>query len=158
MISVERPRARADHRDFRPSFVSFVSFVSAPPFSFVSAPPHSGSGTAGALLARADPFFKSLGPVYWLGVGLGTALAAALVLFFVKSANHKQSLADLNVALATPRNTINPLAHTFTDLIIAVEDLRLPTSQIHENKLFKRCKFVGPAAIAILGGTYVNCG
>ena len=89
---------------------------------------------------------------------MATALAVTLILYFVKSANHKQSLAELNATLATPRNSVNPLAHTFVDLIISVEDLRLPTVQLHENKLFKRCKFVGPAAIAIQGGTYVNNG
>lgn len=115
-----------------------------------------GSGTIGGLLARADPFFKSLGPIYWLAVAATTAVVTAIVLYFVKAANHKQSLADLNASLATPRNTINPLAHTFTDVIIPVEDLRLPTQQLHQNKLFKRCKFVGPATIAILGGTYAH--
>lgn len=40
----------------------------------------------------------------------------------------------------------------------AVEDLRLPKIQLHENKHFKNCKFIGPAAIAIIGGNYVNTG
>lgn len=93
------------------------------------------SGAAGGVLARADPFLKNLGPLYWLGVGLATALAVTLILYLVKAANHKQSLAELNATLATPRNTVNPLAHTFTDLIIPVEDLRLPTVQLLENKL-----------------------
>ncbi len=117
-----------------------------------------GSGTAGGIIARATPFLRDLGPLYWLVVGLITALASALVLFLVKAANHKQSLADLNAALAVPRSTVNPLSHTFSDVIIPVEDLRLPTQQLHENKLFKRCKFVGPATIAIQGGTYLKSG
>ena len=48
------------------------------------------------------------------------------------------------------------LANSFEDVIIAVEELRLPKIQLHENKHFKNCKFVGPAAIAIIGGHYVN--
>lgn len=115
-----------------------------------------GSGTAGGFIARATPFLKTLGPLYWLAVGLVTSLVTALILYLVKAANHKQSLTDLNASLAAPRNTINPLAHNFSDVIIPVEDLRLPTQQLHENKLFKRCKFVGPATLAIQGGTYVN--
>lgn len=34
----------------------------------------------------------------------------------------------------------------------------MPTLQLHENKHFKRCKFVGPAALAIQGGNYINTG
>lgn len=115
-----------------------------------------GTGTAGGLIARASPLLQPLGPLYWLAVALITALSTAVILVLVKTANYKQSLADLNAALSIPRNTVNPLSHTFADLIIPVEDLRLPTQQLHENKLFKRCKFVGPATIAIVGGTYVN--
>ena len=58
--------------------------------------------------------------------------------------------------MTVPRHFINPLSESFKDLIIAVEELRLPTLQLHENKHFKHCQFVGPSAIAIIGGTYVN--
>jgi hypothetical protein len=117
-----------------------------------------GSGTLGSLIARADPFFKQLGPSYWLGVGVATALAAAIVLFLVKAAALKQAETELNVALSSPKSFINPLATSFQDTIVRLEDMRLPTVQLHENKHFKRCKLVGPAAVAILGGTYVNSG
>ena len=115
-----------------------------------------GSGTAGTFIAKASPFIKRLGPIYWLGVGVMTAVSVATIIYLVKAANLKQAQANFNNAMAAPRNTINPLSTAFQDVVISVEDLRLPTIQLHENKHFKRCKFVGPAAIAIIGGTYSN--
>lgn len=115
-----------------------------------------GSGTLTALIAKTDPFLEDLGPIYWISVGLVTALVISLILFLVKWSQLKNSESILNNTMAIPRSTINPLAHNFSDAIIPVEDLRLPTRQLHENKHFKRCKFVGPAALAIQGGTYVN--
>jgi hypothetical protein len=34
----------------------------------------------------------------------------------------------------------------------------LPGKQVHEHKQFKRCKFVGPGAVALMGGTFVRSG
>jgi hypothetical protein len=116
-----------------------------------------GSGTAGALYAKADPLLGKLGAIYWIAVGLLVALVVALILYLVRSANQKQAEAEFTRAMAAPRHTINPLEDSFSDSVIAVEDLRLPTVQLHENKQFKRCRFVGPAAIAIIGGTYSHC-
>ncbi|MFZ3082084.1 MAG: hypothetical protein WA157_05245 [Rhodoferax ferrireducens] len=113
-------------------------------------------GTATAFLAKADPLLKELGPIYWVAIGFITSLALSVIFYLFKSANLKQAQADFHRVMATPRTSINPLAESFKDLIISVEDLRLPTSQLHEGKHFKRCKFVGPAALAILGGTYKN--
>ena len=115
-----------------------------------------GSGTVTAFMAKADPLLSQLGSVYWVAVGIITALVVALIFYFIKSANLRQAEADFNRAMAVPRHSINPLSESFKDLIIAVEDMRLPTLQLHENKQFKHCQFIGPAAIAILGGTYVN--
>ncbi|MGH8677435.1 MAG: hypothetical protein ACREUQ_03675 [Burkholderiales bacterium] len=99
---------------------------------------------------------KTLGPIYWVGVGAVVALIISMILYLIKSSQLKQAEADLNRAMAVPRSTINPLSNSFTDSIIPMEDLRLPKVQLHENKHFKRCKFVGPAAVAILGGNYVR--
>lgn len=85
-----------------------------------------------------------------------TSFVISLIFYFIKSAILKQTESDLNRLLSVPRSTINPLSESFRDVVIAVEDLRLPRLQLHENKHFKRCKFVGPASIGILGGTYVN--
>ena len=115
-----------------------------------------GTGTVTALIAKTDPILKGLGPIYWIGVGIITALILSIVLYLVKSSQLKQAEADFNRAMSVPKSTINPLSDSFKDSIIPVEDLRLPTLQLHENKHFKRCKFVGPAAIAIVGGHYVN--
>lgn len=117
-----------------------------------------GGGTITGFLAKADPVLKELGPIYWVGVGLITSVFVAFILFLIKSAILKQAQADHEAAMATLPNAINPLLESFTDLIIPIEDLRLPQVQLHENKHFKRCQFVGPGAVAILGGTYVNSG
>ncbi|SDR92970.1 hypothetical protein [Pseudomonas oryzae] len=117
-----------------------------------------GSGTLTAFVAKADPILKQLGPIYWVAAGCITALVVSIILYLIKSAVLKQASADLHRALLTPKSSINPLLESFKDSIIPIEDLRLPTVQLHENKHFKRCKFVGPAAVAILGGNYVNSG
>jgi len=114
------------------------------------------SGIVTALIAKTDPVLKELGPIYWIAVGIIVALIVSIILYLIRSSQLKQAEADFNRAMAIPRSTINPLANTFTDSIIPIEDLRLPRSQLHENKHFKRCKFVGPAAVAIIGGTYVR--
>ena len=61
-------------------------------------------------------------------------------------------------ALARPHSVVNPLADSFVNQIIKLPDLYLPRRQVHTNKQFKRCKIVGPGAIAILGGSYVRTG
>lgn len=121
------------------------------------------SGALSALIAKSDPIFRNLGAIYWIGVGLLTALAVALLLFLVKAANYKQAAADLNRALATPRSTINPMLDSFKDVIISPEDMRLPNSQIHERKHFRNCKFAGPGVFGFNGGSFndnafVHCG
>ena len=41
--------------------------------------------------------------------------------------------------------------------IINVEDLRIPVKSLHEYKTFRDCKFVGPGALVIVGGTLKDC-
>lgn len=117
-----------------------------------------GSGTLAAFTAKADPILKQLGPIYWIVVGCITALIVSIIFYLIKSAILKQASADFHRAMSIPKNSINPLSESFRDSIIPIEDLRLPQVQLHENKHFKRCKFVGPAAVAILGGTYIKNG
>ncbi|MEX5543944.1 hypothetical protein, partial [Pseudomonas poae] len=59
-------------------------------------------------------------------------------------------------ALSVPKSLINPLVDSFSDLVIPLEDLRVPGRQEHENKTFKRCNFVGPSTLAISGGNLNN--
>lgn len=118
----------------------------------------SGGGTITGFLAKADPVLKGLGAIYWVFIGMMTSFVISLIFYFIKSAILKQTESDLNRLLSVPRSTINPLSESFRDVVIPVEDLRLPRLQLHENKHFKRCKFVGPASMAILGGIYLNDG
>jgi len=122
-----------------------------------------GSGTVSAFIAKADPLFRELGAVYWIGVGIIVSLTVTLVFYSIKCTSLKQAEADYLRVMSIPKHTINPLADSFKDLIIPVEDLRLPRTQSHENKHFKRCKFVGPASLALAGGQtlssdFIECG
>ncbi|MFV8462531.1 hypothetical protein ACNO7T_15350 [Vibrio campbellii] len=117
-----------------------------------------GSATVSGFLAKADPVLKELGAIYWFLIGLVVALVLSLVIFLIRSSILKQSQTKYYSSLSVPKSTINPLSDSFTDTIIPLEDLRLPTLQLHQNKHFKRCKFVGPGSIAILGGNYLNSG
>lgn len=122
-----------------------------------------GSGTLTAFIAKTDPIFKELGAVYWIGVGIVVSLVVTFVFYLIKCALLKQAEADFHRSMSTPKHTINPLAESFKDLIIPIEDLRLPSKQMHKNKHFKQCQFVGPAALAIGGGNYsginfIECG
>ena len=117
-----------------------------------------GGGTVTGFLAKADPVLKQVGPIYWIAVGLLTSLIIALIFYLFKSAILKQAESEFVTTMAVPPNSINPLQDSFSDVVIPVEDLRLPQMQLHENKHFKRCKFVGPGAIAIIGGNYLHTG
>lgn len=111
-----------------------------------------GGGLLTAFLAKADPILKDLGPLYWVLVGVVTAVLIAFIFNLVKSAILKKEMANYYAAISVPRSSINPLSDIFSDLVIFVEDLRVPGTQRHKNKIFKRCKFVGPATIGISGG------
>lgn len=118
----------------------------------------AAGGTTAGILAAGSKLFQALGPLAWFGIGLLAALLLALILFLVRLANLKVAEAAYTQAMAARSGSINPLSPSFTDQVIPLEDLRLPGKQMHSNKQFKRCKFVGPGALAILGGTYVHDG
>lgn len=115
-----------------------------------------GGGVVTALVARTDPTFKELGSIYWIVVGVVVSVLIAFAFNLVRSAALKQEMANYYAAISTPRSTINPLADTFSDVVISVEDMRLPGVQEHKNKFFKRCKFVGPSTIVIIGGNIAD--
>jgi len=118
----------------------------------------AAGGTTAGLLAEGSEFFQALGPLAWLGIGLLTALLMAFIFFLVRLAHLKAAEAAYTQAMAARQGSVNPLSPSFTDQVIPLEDLRLPGKQVHSHKQFKRCKFVGPGALAILGGTYVHDG
>jgi len=113
-----------------------------------------GSATGSALIAKADPILSKLGPIYWIATGIVVALALSLIFFLIKSAFLKQSIADLYKVQLMKKSDVNPLAESFTNLIIHIEDLKLPGQQLHKNKHFKGCIFTGPSTLAIIGGLY----
>lgn len=122
-------------------------------FSFLSV---GGGAVFAAWLAKADPFLSQLGSIYWFAISIIAALSIAFIFWLIKDSVAKQALASYYRSLAVPKSLVNPLQETFDGLIIPVEDLRLPGLIVHENKHFRNCKFVGPGAIAIFGGSYSN--
>jgi hypothetical protein len=118
----------------------------------------AAGGTTAGLLAKGTDIFRSLGYVASVGIGLSAALVMAVILYLVRLSALKAAEAEYTRAMASRMGSINPLLSSFTDLIIPIEDLRLPGRLLHANKQFRRCKFVGPGAIAIMGGTYISDG
>jgi len=118
----------------------------------------AGGGTTAGLLARGTELFKAAGPLAWLVIGLCSAATIAVIFFLVKLGYRQSAEAAYLQALAQPRSKVNPLSESFTDQIIYLPDLYLPRRQVHSNKQFKRCKLVGPGAIAMLGGSYIRTG
>jgi len=75
---------------------------------------------------------------------------AIFALFYSVWELKKKDDSTLNLA---EQKLINPLESSFKDLIIPLESLKLPTIQLHENKHFKGCSFIGPSSVVLLGGT-----
>jgi hypothetical protein len=117
----------------------------------------SAGGIFGWILASLDPFISGKSELYWYAIALVSSLAVAFTIWLVFAAMARQALAKYYASLSLPKSSINPLSEVFTDMIIPIEDLRLPSQQVHKGKHFRNCKFVGPAAIAIQGGSYINC-
>lgn len=115
-----------------------------------------GSGATTALLASDAPLFKEFGKLGWAFVGLICAMIVTLIFYLIKSAESKAAHAEYTRSVSQPKNHINPLQDSFRDQIIPIEELRVPGIQVHENKHFKGCSFVGPAAVALIGGSYIN--
>lgn len=124
-------------------------------FSVVSV---GGSAVVAGVLAKVDPLLSQVGWIYWFFISLLAGSLVALILLMIKAAVLRQSMAEYYERLSVPKSQVNPVLETFVDIIIPVEDLRLPTTQVHSQKHFRRCKFVGPATIAISGGSYSNTG
>lgn len=115
----------------------------------------AGGGTTAGLLAKGTALFGAAGPLGWVAVGLTTSLLIALIFFLIKLGNRQSAEAAYMQVLAQPKSNINPLSESFSDQVIYLPDLYLPRRQVHSNKQFKRCKLVGPGAVAMLGGTYI---
>lgn len=92
----------------------------------------------------------------WFGVGLLAALLTSLIIYLVRAAQRAAAEASVATAIAAKSTRINPLRANFSDEVIHLADLHLPGKQVHEHKQFRNCKFVGPGAIVLLGGTFVR--
>lgn len=116
----------------------------------------SSGGISAWFLAKFDPFLSGKSPLFWYAIALITSFTIAATIWVAMSAFAKQALAKYYASLSIPKSDINPLDTLFIDKVIAIEDLRLPGLQLHHKKHFIRCKFVGPGAIAISGGSYMR--
>jgi len=109
-------------------------------------------------LATKNDLILSMGWIAVIGVGLAVALILALILALLQWANQQYQLAELQKMQSQKPSQINPLATSFEDKIIRVEDLYLPGFMVHDKKNFNRCKFVGPGSLALIGGQVQNVG
>jgi hypothetical protein len=114
-------------------------------------------GSTAAVLAAGSQQFKSAGSLAWFEIGLASALVTSLILYFVRKAQAAGSQAALTAAWALKPSQINPLATSFEDQIVPIAALHLPGKQQHQHKHFRRRKFIGPGAIALIGGNWVRC-
>jgi hypothetical protein len=108
------------------------------------------------LLARGTALFEAAGPLAWFAIALLSAGTIALIFFLIRLGYKQSAEARYMQALAQPRGAINPLSESFADQAIYLPDLYLPRRQVHSNKQFKRCRLVGPGAIAMIGGSYIH--
>jgi hypothetical protein len=118
----------------------------------------AAGGTTAGLLASGLEVFHGLGWLAWYAIGLLAALVTASIIYLVRAAQRAAADTAVANAIAAKPTQINPLASSFSDAVIYVSDLHLPARQVHEHKQFRRCKFVGPGAIALIGGTFVRSG
>lgn len=118
----------------------------------------TGGGTTAGLLAKGTKLFEGLGPLGWIGIGLIAGLLIAAIFMLVNMGRRQAAEASYMQSLSQVRSKVNPLAESFSDQVIYLPDLYLPRRQVHSNKQFKRCKLVGPGAIAMLGGSYLHTG
>ncbi|MEP9266845.1 hypothetical protein [Enterobacter asburiae] len=113
-------------------------------------------GSLAWILASLDPFFKDM--TYFRGflIFVIFILLLSLVVYLINLATESSATRKYYNSLTTISSNINPLNETFEDLIINLEDLRLPLNKVHENKRFKRCHLVGPMTIAMISGSLTN--
>ncbi|WP_156441870.1 hypothetical protein [Burkholderia sp. MSMB1078WGS] len=116
----------------------------------------AAGGTTAGVLASAAQMFQGLGMLGWYGTGLIAALLTAVIIYLVRASQRAAAEASVASAIAAKSTRINPLRANFSDEVIHIADLHLPGKQLHEHKQFRNCKFVGPGAIALGGGTFVR--
>jgi len=116
----------------------------------------AAGGTTAGILAAGSELFRETGWLAWFAIGVAAALSFATILYLVSAASRARAEAALSTAMASRPSSVNPLAKSFEDLVIPIESLKLPGQPVHEYKSFRRCKFVGPGALALLGGTFVR--
>ncbi|WP_127353740.1 hypothetical protein [Enterobacter asburiae] len=109
-----------------------------------------------SILAWLQPQVKNLG-FFWVGV---IAVAMMTMIFLSILMFKLAKVSDFEVKyyerLSQKPSKVNPLDKTFNNLIIPVEDLRLPRNEIQIHKTFEGCHLVGPMTIMIAGGSIHN--
>lgn len=152
-------RIRSGLKEFDSSFSVAEKLYQTAQFIIISL---GGTGVLG-LLAWMDPYFKKIG---YLAYGLVFIVCAFLffsMLYFYKMAKLITIKERYYINLSEQKTNINPLSDSFSDLVVNLEDLRLPLNESHVNKTFRRCKLKGPMAMLIGGGVvnnnnFVKCG
>ncbi len=113
-----------------------------------------GGGGLMAWAAYATEWLNEFGPIAWVLAGF---VGIFLVLFIWLVVVVVQLLATRRNyfrAISSPTETINPLDDTFIRKRIKMQEFRPPYQKILENKIFKNCEILGPAAVYFSGGYF----
>ncbi|EHF4967112.1 hypothetical protein ACJLW5_004924 [Enterobacter hormaechei] len=143
-------RVRSGLKEFDSSFSVAEKLYQIAQFVIISL---GGTGVLG-LLAWMDPYFKKIGYLAYGLVFLVCAFIFFCMLFFYKMSKLLTIKERYYANLSEQKTNINPLSDSFSDVVINLEDLRLPLNESHVNKTFRRCKLKGPMAILIVGGVF----
>lgn len=74
-----------------------------------------GSGTLTGIFASESPFFKELGMLAWVAIGLIGAISVALLFYLIKSAQNQTAMAEYTRSVSQPKSRVNPLLESFKD-------------------------------------------
>jgi hypothetical protein len=111
-----------------------------------------GSASLTGWLAKNAPIIAKFGPLAWIGAGLFAGLFVAVILAIMKWSTRQERYGEYLIAMAQKSSSIDPMSEAFDKKVIKIPDLAIPGKMLHDQKHFKGCFFIGPGAIAIIGG------
>lgn len=114
-------------------------------------------GSVAGILAWMDPFFSGLSYFAYFCIALFFVLVFTLFIYLINLARSTSAKRKYYNSLSLIKVGVNPLNETFSDLMINIEDLRLPMGDFHKNKHFNRCHIIGPMAACIFEGQMNGC-
>jgi hypothetical protein len=114
----------------------------------------SGFAGIGAWTGSLTKAFAAYAPISWLACGLCAGLSFSLI-WWLTISSWRQALQSRHFQqVQRPADSVNLLDDVFTRKRVRLQDLNLPMTGPLQGKSFIDCELVGPAVVALLGGTY----